>query len=153
TDIEVVLGRASSTLRLLRQGAPAPVAPATPVPAPRPSAPAVIVDDLLSMADEEVPRPAAPPPPPPAPKAAPRAAPRRPAPPPPRPEPPPAPRPAPAPGHASAFGESSTSGMEIEHMLMEGEVRMTVSDYANAAKVYARLVEAAPDVAAYRVKL
>jgi len=36
---------------------------------------------------------------------------------------------------------------------MEGEVRMTVSDYANAYKTYARVVEAAPDVAAYRVKL
>ena len=36
---------------------------------------------------------------------------------------------------------------------MEGEVRMTVSDYANAVKVYQKLVEAAPKVAAYRMRL
>src|SRR6185369_14325764 len=44
TDIEVVLGRASSALRLLRQVAAGP--------APRAAAPAVIVDDLLSADDE-----------------------------------------------------------------------------------------------------
>ena len=49
--------------------------------------------------------------------------------------------------------DSSTSTMAEEHLLMEGEVRMTVSDYANAIKVYARLVDLVPDVAMYRVKL
>jgi tetratricopeptide (TPR) repeat protein len=43
--------------------------------------------------------------------------------------------------------------MAAEHLLMEGEVRMTVSDYANAIKVYARLVDLVPDVALYRAKL
>ena len=43
--------------------------------------------------------------------------------------------------------------MQIEHLVMEGEVRMTVSDYANAIKVYMRLVELAPNVPAYWVKL
>jgi len=45
------------------------------------------------------------------------------------------------------------SQMQIEHLVMEGEVRMTVSDYANAIKVYMRLVEVAPNVPAYWVKL
>jgi tetratricopeptide (TPR) repeat protein len=48
---------------------------------------------------------------------------------------------------------SIASSMQIEHLLMEGEVRMTVSDYSNAIKVYSRLVDAAPNVAAYWVKL
>jgi tetratricopeptide (TPR) repeat protein len=45
------------------------------------------------------------------------------------------------------------SNMAEEHLLMEGEVRMTVSDYANAIRVYARLVDTAPDSAVYRAKL
>jgi len=36
---------------------------------------------------------------------------------------------------------------------MEGEVRMTVSDFANAVQVYAKLVHLAPNVAAYRLRL
>ena len=48
---------------------------------------------------------------------------------------------------------SIASSMQIEHLVMEGEVRMTVSDYANAIKVYMRLVELAPNVAAYWMKL
>jgi tetratricopeptide (TPR) repeat protein len=151
TDIEVVLGRASSALRLLRQ-----TVPATAPPPP----PEVIVDDLLLVPDEDVVEKGRPAPAPPAPRepAPPPAAPRKPA-AAPRPEPPPPPPPAakatsppPAPNPAPAH-DSATSNMAIEHMLMEGEVRMTVSDYANAAKVYARLVEAAPDVAMYRAKL
>src|SRR5262249_39097594 len=55
----------------------------------------------------------------------------------------PAPTPAPA-----IVGE-----MAIDHPLMEGEIRMTVSDYANAVKVYSRLVELAPWMAVYHVKL
>ena len=46
-----------------------------------------------------------------------------------------------------------TGSAQIEHLLLEGEVRMTVSDYANAIRVYTRLVEAAPDVADFRVRL
>jgi tetratricopeptide (TPR) repeat protein len=48
---------------------------------------------------------------------------------------------------------SIAGSMQIEHLLMEGEVRMTVSDYANAIKVYMRLVEIAPQNASYWVKL
>jgi tetratricopeptide (TPR) repeat protein len=46
-----------------------------------------------------------------------------------------------------------TGTARIEHLLMEGEVRMTVGDFANAVKTYGSLVELAPDVAAYRVRL
>jgi hypothetical protein len=42
---------------------------------------------------------------------------------------------------------------QVDHLLLEGEVRMTVSDYANAVKVYERLVDIAPNVAQYRVRL
>jgi tetratricopeptide (TPR) repeat protein len=42
---------------------------------------------------------------------------------------------------------------QVEHLLLEGEVRMTVSDYANAVKVYEKLVDLAPRVAQYRVRL
>jgi tetratricopeptide (TPR) repeat protein len=56
----------------------------------------------------------------------------------------------------SAAGPGSTTfegRARLEHLLMEGEVRMTVSDYANAIKVYEKLVEAAPKVPAYRMRL
>ena len=36
---------------------------------------------------------------------------------------------------------------------MEGEVRMTVADYANAVKVYEKLVTTAPRVAAFHLRL
>jgi tetratricopeptide (TPR) repeat protein len=42
---------------------------------------------------------------------------------------------------------------QIEHLLLEAEVRMTVSDYANAIKVLARVVELAPKVVQYRLRL
>jgi tetratricopeptide (TPR) repeat protein len=109
-DLEVILGRASAMLRLIRQ-APAPEKPSTPPPAQE--APA---SDVAAAA-----------------AAAPSAA---------------APS---AVGVAAPSGELSS--MRVEHLLMEGEVRMTVSDYANAIKVYMQLVEVAPDVASYWVKL
>jgi len=77
----------------------------------------------------------------------------------PAPPPPPAPTPAEA---AAAAGpqadarpaDGSMAGMaQVEHLLLEGEVRMTVSDYANAVKVYEKLVNLAPNVAQYRVRL
>lgn len=120
TDIELVLGRASTMLRLARQGqaeeppaeAAAQAGPTTEVEAP-------------SMAPEG-----------------------------PVPE---APVPAPAPEGAAQEGASPTGGMlgqaQIEHLLMEGSVRMTVRDYANAIPVYERLVELEPNVAAYRLRL
>jgi tetratricopeptide (TPR) repeat protein len=51
-------------------------------------------------------------------------------------------------------GSSQFEGQaQIEHLLMEGEVRMTVADYANAVKVYQKLVKAAPKVAAFHLRL
>jgi len=55
---------------------------------------------------------------------------------------------------AAGPGSTTFEGRaKLEHLAMEGEVRMTVSDYANAIKVYEKLVEAAPKVAAYRMRL
>lgn len=64
---------------------------------------------------------------------------------------------APAPptgGGSVGVGASGFAGnVQIEHLLMEGEVRMQVSDYANAIKVFAKIVALAPKVAAYRQRL
>ena len=77
------------------------------------------------------------------------------------PAPPPPPAPA-APAAAAAAApapdarpsDGSMAGMaQVEHLLLEGEVRMTVSDYANAVKVYEKLVTIAPNIAQYRVRL
>jgi tetratricopeptide (TPR) repeat protein len=55
---------------------------------------------------------------------------------------------------AAGPGSSDFSGRaQIEHLLMEGEVRMTVADYANAVKVYEKLVNVAPKVAVFRLRL
>jgi tetratricopeptide (TPR) repeat protein len=115
TDIELILGRAASVLRLAK-GTPEPAAApasraAKPAPAPQPET-----------------EPAAPPPP----------------------------NPAPAPASeapVAAQGGGFTGQALIDHLLMEGEVRMTVSDYANAVRTYAKLVQAAPKVAAFRARL
>ena len=58
-------------------------------------------------------------------------------------------------GHATAgAGASAFSGRaQVEHLLMEGEVRMTVADYANAVRVYDKLVKIAPKVASFRLRL
>jgi tetratricopeptide (TPR) repeat protein len=93
----------------------------------------------------QAPAPEKPPPPPPPPKAAE----------PPSPAPsasPPAEAPPVIDGPAPSSGNLA-SQMQIEHLVMEGEVRMTVSDYANAIKGYMRLVEIAPNVPAFWVKL
>jgi tetratricopeptide (TPR) repeat protein len=55
---------------------------------------------------------------------------------------------------AAAPGASGFEGRaQLEHLLMEGEVRMTVADYANAVKVYEKLVSLAPRVAAFHLRL
>ena len=55
---------------------------------------------------------------------------------------------------AASPGASAFEGQaQIEHLLMEGEVRMTVADYANAVKVYDKLVSLAPRVAAFHLRL
>lgn len=67
---------------------------------------------------------------------------------------PPAAEPAPAPAEGARPSDGSMAGMaQVEHLLLEGEVRMTVSDYANAVKVYQKLVSIAPNIAQYRVRL
>ena len=54
---------------------------------------------------------------------------------------------------AAGPGASAFEGRaQIEHLLMEGEVRMTVADYANAVKVYDKLVRLAPQVAAFHLR-
>jgi tetratricopeptide (TPR) repeat protein len=54
----------------------------------------------------------------------------------------------------AAPGASGFEGRaQIEHLLMEAEVRMTVADYANAVKVYEKLVSVAPKVAAFHLRL
>ncbi|HXB53379.1 MAG TPA: DUF4388 domain-containing protein [Vicinamibacteria bacterium] len=66
-----------------------------------------------------------------------------------------APRPRPAiESSAASPGSTTFEGQaKVEHLLMEGEVRMTVSDYANAVTVYEKLVQIAPMIPAYRVRL
>jgi tetratricopeptide (TPR) repeat protein len=55
---------------------------------------------------------------------------------------------------AAPPGSSNFEGRaQIEHLLMEAEVRMNVADYANAVKVYEKLVDRAPQVAAFHLRL
>jgi tetratricopeptide (TPR) repeat protein len=162
TDIDVILGRASSALRLARQ------APETA------SAEAVLARHAGEAAAALRQAPPGPPPAAPAP-VEPPASPVTP--PPPSPEAVPADRPAdrtrppvetrdpadqthPPLGRpddslrTTAPGASDFEGQaQIEHLLMEGEVRMTVADYANAVKVYEKLVHLAPRVAAFHLRL
>jgi tetratricopeptide (TPR) repeat protein len=110
TDIELILGRASSVLRLAK-AVPKSEKPAPPKESPPPAE----VKEAATVSEA-------------------------------------APAPAPPPGVVTPTG-SFTGQALVDHLLMEGEVRMTVSDYANAVRTYARLVEAAPRVAAYRARL
>jgi len=183
TDIDVILGRASSALRLARQAPKTAIAEAvlkrhaaeaaaavqkTPTQPPRPRAPAPLPAPGAPRAPAP-PRAAAPalamPPPPtlaPAPipsleldipidlpeKTHPPASPPR------QPE---QTHPPVRPDESMRTAGPGASGFEgraqIEHLLMEGEVRMTVADYANAVKVYEKLVKVAPKVAAFRLRL
>ena len=125
TDIELVLGRASTMLRLART-APlaAPVVEAKTPPVSQPDA------------NPSAPAPAAPaaPVPPASGSAAPAAA--------------------AAPEAPVEDSKAMAARMnDIQRYLMEGDVRMTVSDYANAVKVYQKLVDLEPDVPAYRLRL
>lgn len=198
TDIELILGRASTMLRLARQAppgppppppvlrasapaaTPAPVAsgisapaPTPPVPTNAPAAPPAAASPAAGAplaAPASVPGPAnveAPPaaaasfaaslPPPPARPAAM-----------PAPAPPTASEPIPAttvpppistnegqppsePQHP--VGQLGDVNARLDHLMMEAHVRMTVSDYGNAVKVYAAIVDLAPKVAAYRARL
>jgi tetratricopeptide (TPR) repeat protein len=162
TDIDVILGRASSALRLARQApetanadavlarhaaeAAAAVSQAPAVPAVEEVPPAPAIDEVPPDLETATPTPPAARPPeqtrPPV---------RRDRPPdqthPPLGRPDDSMRTAP-PGSSSFEGRA-----QIEHLLMEGEVRMTVADYANAVKVYEKLVKTAPRVAAFHLRL
>jgi tetratricopeptide (TPR) repeat protein len=176
TEVDVILGRASSALRVARQApeaadadavlarhareAAAALRQAVPVPAPLaqdktdPAIPAV-PDTPASPASPVPPVPPWPAvtPPAPAPAAEPAtrpAGPLRPV------EETQAPLPRPddsLPGQAAPGASAFEGQAQIEHLLMEGEVRMTVADYANAVKVYEKLVSLAPRVAAFHLRL
>jgi tetratricopeptide (TPR) repeat protein len=180
TDIDVILGRASSALRLARLapesasaeallaryaseaaaavrqarppspgGPPAPESGASAAPEPG----AIPVPASGATAEPEPPAAATPAPagheqtrPPvraPLPPRAPREQTR----------PPLAPPDSSLPGAAPPGSSAFEGQAQIEHLLMEGEVRMTVADYANAVKVYQKLVQAAPRVAAFHLRL
>jgi tetratricopeptide (TPR) repeat protein len=157
TDIELILGRAASMLRLARQTT-APPAPARPAAPARPEASAAAPASVPAPPQPPRPVPAAPEPP-----AAEEAV-----------EQPasvasPAEEPLPAIeeiaiGVAPAApelpgGEASVSATEpriagdVERLLVEGSVKMTVGDYANAVRTYVKLCELEPNVAGYRVRL
>jgi tetratricopeptide (TPR) repeat protein len=80
-----------------------------------------------------------------------------PAPPAPRPDPVPAPAPPAAvatrPAPAAPSGPAAKASMEVEHLLIEGNIRMSVGDFANAVRTYTRLVQLQPDVADHFVRL
>jgi tetratricopeptide (TPR) repeat protein len=162
TDIDVILGRASSALRLARQApetanadavlarhaaeAAVAIRQAAAVPAVEELPPLPAEDEV--PAEEERLAPAPPVPRPPAQTQPPVRRVR-----PPDQTHPPVGRPddslRTAPPGSSAFEGRA----QIEHLLMEGEVRMTVADYANAVKVYEKLVKAAPRVPAFHLRL
>jgi tetratricopeptide (TPR) repeat protein len=188
TEIDVILGRASSALRLARQAPETAIAeavlkrhaaeaaaavqraqplarPHPPGPTPAPGAPrapappraAALPGAAPALTPAPVPVPVAPLAATPAPPAAadarePKTA------PPLRPLPPEQTHP-PRQGpdesiQTAAPGASAFEGRaQVEHLLMEGEVRMTVADYANAVKVYDKLVRVAPKVAGFHLRL
>jgi tetratricopeptide (TPR) repeat protein len=133
TDIEVILGRASTMLRLTKHAPPPAPPPASPPPPEEPAPEPESSDAAPATAPEPPPtetKPALPPEPP---KAEPAA------------------ESAPT-GHGGGSGAFEGSA-QIEYLLMEANVRMTVSDFANAVRVYAKVVDLAPKVAAYRLRL
>lgn len=122
TDIELILGRAASMLRLARKSAEEAAAESPEEPPAFRGA-----DDDSGSAVAAVSEPSPPPDP--------------------------AEAGAPAPEAPVSSHVAAPSQMQIEHLLMEAEVRMTVSDYANAVPVYMKLVDLAPHIPAYRARL
>jgi tetratricopeptide (TPR) repeat protein len=178
TEIDVILGRASSALRLARQAPetamaeavlrrhaaeaaaavrkaqPAPAPPRAAASSPPPGAPRAPAPPRVAAPGALLtPPPALVPTPVPVPRAAGPAG--QPAPPSAR--PPERTHPPGGPDQSiqtAAPGASAFEGRaQVEHLLMEGEVRMTVADYANAVKVYDKLVRVAPKVAAFHLRL
>ena len=153
TDIELVLGRALSMLRLTRQAPapeklrPAPAATTSPTPMPIP--PRMPPPPLVTP----VPPPPAitPPPRPPGATPAPAA---------------PVLTPAPSPAQVreaprtpgARQGESAEAPPEagaqaLEHLLMEAQLRMTVGDYAAAVESYGKIVDRFPNEPGPRMRL
>jgi tetratricopeptide (TPR) repeat protein len=124
TDIELILGRASSVLRLAR-ATPQPDKIQRPVSPPLTAPPAAPRPRDPLPSDEEMARST------PAPPVEEES----------------------VPENVKSGSGGFTGQALIDHLLMEGEVRMTVSDYANAVRTYAKLVNIAPRVAAYRARL
>ena len=156
TDIELILGRASTMLRLARQAplpsaavAAAPAATTLPTPAPKAVASAATLTPKPALAVVGLTAP-------PAASSAPATAASIPA----VSAPPPAAPVALAPVEPEAAADSDEDPMQaaeraqdIQRLIMEGDVRMAVSDYANASKIYGALVDLAPNVPAYRLRL
>jgi len=156
TDIELILGRASTMLRLARQAplpsaavAAAPAATTLPTPAPKAVASAATLTPKPALAVVGLTAP-------PAASSAPATAASIPA----VSAPPPAAPVALAPVTPEAAADSDEDPMQaaeraqdIQRLIMEGDVRMAVSDYANASKIYGALVDLAPNVPAYRLRL
>ncbi len=134
TDIELILGRASTMLRLARTTPPAPAtAPGTP---PAPLILPGVTQPLPAVTPAMLNQAAVAPP-----ATAPAAE-----------------KPAEPPADAGAAAhqdsrEQATRMNDIQRYAMEGDVRMAVSDYANAVKVYTNLVDLAPEVAGFRLRL
>jgi tetratricopeptide (TPR) repeat protein len=121
TDIELILGRASSLLRLTRQQ-PAPERPAEP-------STTIPITTGFSLVPATAPAPSAPPQPP-----------------------------MPSPSAPPASPPSEGSGIlpveqQARYLLMEGELRMTVGDYANAVRTYSKLVNLMPEEGELRIRL
>jgi DNA-binding response OmpR family regulator len=49
--------------------------------------------------------------------------------------------------------EAEKESMAFEHLVMEADISASVGDFTSAARSYARMVDARPDVADYRVRL
>jgi tetratricopeptide (TPR) repeat protein len=61
--------------------------------------------------------------------------------------------PGPTPESPRAPADSPYAGRRLEDLMMEAGVRMTVSDYANAVRVYAQIVDLEPRNAGHHVRL
>lgn len=59
----------------------------------------------------------------------------------------------PAQGRTSPVSATAKGAAYADHLLLEGQARMLVNDFVNAANAYAKLVEHAPDVPGYRLRL
>jgi tetratricopeptide (TPR) repeat protein len=135
TDIELILGRASTMLRLARQPVPPAPAEASAQAAP----PAAATGPAAAAPAAQAPRVERTDPTPATPAAALAEA--------------AASSPPPPPERLAREGGLTDPTARLEHLLMEAHVRMTVADYANAVEVYGEIVELAPKVAAYRLRL